>query len=108
MRNRDLAMTLQTPTTGTCRKMSYGEEQAINIRIAIKEKLDASLQSKYSRLFVSTGLDCTNLRCGFCYGFPFRFPKNAMLFMRGDLIHAGAYSQLCRAHLEFWLKAAAG
>ena len=42
------------------------------------------------------------------YGFPFRFPKNAMLFMRGDLIHAGAYSQLSRAHLEFWPKAAAG
>jgi hypothetical protein len=42
------------------------------------------------------------------YGFPFRFPKNAMLFMRGDLIHAGAYSQLTRAHLEFWPKAAAG
>ena len=42
------------------------------------------------------------------YGFPFRFPKNAMLFMRGDFIHAGAYSQLTRAHLEFWPKAAAG
>ena len=42
------------------------------------------------------------------YGFPFRFPKNAMLFMRGDFLHAGAYSQLTRAHLEFWPKAAAG
>jgi len=42
------------------------------------------------------------------YGFPFRFPKNAMLFMRGDFIHAGAYSQLTRAHLEFWPKVAAG
>ncbi len=28
--------------------------------------------------------------------------------MRGDFIHAGAYSQLTRAHLEFWPKAAAG
>jgi hypothetical protein len=42
------------------------------------------------------------------YGFPFRFPKNAMLFMRGDCIHAGAYSQLTRGHLEFWPTAAAG
>jgi hypothetical protein len=42
------------------------------------------------------------------YGFPFRFPKNAMLFIRGDCIHAGAYSQLSRAHLEFWPRAAAG
>ena len=42
------------------------------------------------------------------YGFPYRFPKNAMLFLRGDCIHAGAYSQLTRAHLEFWPTAAAG
>jgi hypothetical protein len=42
------------------------------------------------------------------YGFPFRFPKYAMLFMRGDFLHAGAYSQLCRAHMEFWPKFAAG
>ena len=31
-----------------------------------------------------------------------------MLFMRGDFLHAGAYSQLCRAHMEFWPKFAAG
>jgi hypothetical protein len=42
------------------------------------------------------------------YGFPFRFPKYAMLFLRGDCIHAGAYSQLSRAHLEFWPRAMAG
>jgi hypothetical protein len=42
------------------------------------------------------------------YGFPYRFPKNAMLFMRGDFLHAGAYSQFCRAHMEFWPKLAAG
>ncbi len=42
------------------------------------------------------------------YGFPFRFPKYAMLFMRGDFLHAGAYSQLPRAHMEFWPKFAAG
>ncbi len=42
------------------------------------------------------------------YGFPFRFPKFAMLFLRGGCVHAGAYSQLSRGHLEFWPKAAAG
>ena len=42
------------------------------------------------------------------YGFPFKFPKNAILFMRGDFIHAGWYSQLARAHMEFFPKAAAG
>ncbi len=31
-----------------------------------------------------------------------------MLFMRGDFLHAGAYSQFCRAHMEFWPKFAAG
>ncbi len=31
-----------------------------------------------------------------------------MLFLRGDVIHAGAYSQLSRAHLEIWPKVAAG
>ncbi len=31
-----------------------------------------------------------------------------MLFLRGDCVHAGAFSQLSRAHLEFWPKAAAG
>jgi hypothetical protein len=82
MRNPNLVVTLQTPTTGTWRKISFGEELAINIRIAIKVKLDVSTQIKYSRLFVSTGLDCTNLRCGFCLpnknvstGFPSAFPN---------------------------------
>ncbi len=28
--------------------------------------------------------------------------------MRGDFMHAGWYSQLCRAHLDFFPKAAAG
>ena len=42
------------------------------------------------------------------YGFPYRFPKKAMLFMRGDFIHAGACSQQTRSHLEFYPKAAAG
>ncbi len=42
------------------------------------------------------------------YGVPFRFPKYAMLFMRGDFLHAGAYSQFCRAHMEFRPKFAAG
>jgi hypothetical protein len=42
------------------------------------------------------------------YGFPYRFPKNALLFMRGDFIHAGWFSQACRAHLEFFPKFAAG
>jgi hypothetical protein len=42
------------------------------------------------------------------YGFPFRFPKFAMLFLRGDCVHAGAFSQLSRGHLDFWPKAAAG
>ncbi len=41
------------------------------------------------------------------YGFPFKFPKNAILFIRGDFIHAGWYSQLFRGHLEFFPKAAA-
>jgi hypothetical protein len=42
------------------------------------------------------------------YGFPYYFPKNAMLFIRGDLPHAGALSQLSRAHLEFFPTASAG
>jgi hypothetical protein len=37
------------------------------------------------------------------YGFPYRFPKKAMLFMRGDFIHAGGCSQATRAHMEFYL-----
>ena len=31
-----------------------------------------------------------------------------MLFLRGDCVHAGGYSQLSRAHLEFWPRTAAG
>ena len=42
------------------------------------------------------------------YGFPYRFPKKAMLFMRGDFIHAGACSQESRSHLEFYPKAGRG
>ena len=42
------------------------------------------------------------------YGFPYKFPKNALLFFRGDFIHAGWFSQACRAHMEFFPKAAAG
>jgi hypothetical protein len=42
------------------------------------------------------------------YGFPYRFPKKSMLFMRGDFIHAGACSQESRSHLEFYPKAEAG
>ena len=42
------------------------------------------------------------------YGFPYCFPKNAMLFIRGDIPHAGAFSQLSRAHLEFFPAASAG
>jgi hypothetical protein len=42
------------------------------------------------------------------YGFPYRFPAKSMLFMRGDLVHAGGCSQPARAHLEFFPKAKAG
>ena len=42
------------------------------------------------------------------YGFPYRFPKKSMLFMRGDFIHAGACSQAARSHLEFYPKSEAG
>ena len=42
------------------------------------------------------------------YGFPYKFPKNALLFFRGDFIHAGWFYQACRAHMEFFPKAAAG
>ena len=42
------------------------------------------------------------------YGFPYKFPKNALLFFRGDFIHAGWFSQACRAHMEFFPKAEAG
>jgi hypothetical protein len=42
------------------------------------------------------------------YGFPYRFPPKSMLFMRGDMVHAGGVSQPARAHLEFFPKAAAG
>ncbi len=42
------------------------------------------------------------------YGFPYRFPKKAMLFMRGDFIHAGGCSQATRAHMEFFPTREAG
>jgi hypothetical protein len=42
------------------------------------------------------------------YGFPYKFPKNALLFFRVDFIHAGWFSQACCAHLEFFPKAAVG
>jgi hypothetical protein len=42
------------------------------------------------------------------YGFPYRFPKNALLFFRGDVPHAGAFSQLSRGHLEFFPTKSAG
>jgi hypothetical protein len=42
------------------------------------------------------------------YGFPYRFPKKAMLFMRGDFIHAGGCSQVTRFHMEFFPMAEAG
>jgi hypothetical protein len=42
------------------------------------------------------------------YGFPYRFPKNAILFFRGDVPHAGAFSQLSRGHLDFFPTASAG
>jgi hypothetical protein len=42
------------------------------------------------------------------YGFPYCFHKNALLFLRGDLPHAGAFSQLSRGHLEFFPTVRAG
>ncbi len=42
------------------------------------------------------------------YGFPYCFPKNALLFFRGDLPHAGAFSQLSRGHCEFFPTVRAG
>jgi hypothetical protein len=42
------------------------------------------------------------------YDIPYKFPKHALLFFRGDFIHAGWYTQACRAHMEFFTKAAAG
>ncbi len=35
------------------------------------------------------------------YELPYRFPTKAMLFMRGDFIHAGGCSQATRSHMEF-------
>ena len=42
------------------------------------------------------------------YGFLYQFPKNAILFMRGDFIHAGACLQQARAHIHFFPKTKAG
>jgi hypothetical protein len=42
------------------------------------------------------------------YGFLYQFPKNAILFMRGDFIHAGACLQEARAHIQFFPKKEAG
>jgi hypothetical protein len=42
------------------------------------------------------------------YRFPYRFPKKAMLFMRGDFIHAGGCSQATRSHIEFYPTREAG
>jgi hypothetical protein len=42
------------------------------------------------------------------HGFLFNFPKTAILFMRGDFIHAGAVSQDSRAHIEMYPQSAAG
>jgi hypothetical protein len=42
------------------------------------------------------------------YGFPYRFSKKAMVFMRGDMIHAGGCMQPSRAHMEFYPLPGAG
>ena len=42
------------------------------------------------------------------YGFLYQFPKNAILFMRGDFIHAGACLQEARGHIMFYPKREAG
>jgi hypothetical protein len=42
------------------------------------------------------------------YGFLYNFPKNAILFMRGDFIHAGACLQPARGHIHFFPHTAAG
>jgi hypothetical protein len=42
------------------------------------------------------------------YGFLYNFPKNAILFMRGDFIHAGACLQSARGHIHFFPDTAAG
>jgi hypothetical protein len=39
---------------------------------------------------------------------PLLLPQNALLFLRGDLPHAGAFSQLSRGHLEFFPTVRAG
>ncbi len=42
------------------------------------------------------------------HGYLFKFPKTAILFMRGDFVHAGACAQECRAHIEMYPQSAAG
>lgn len=42
------------------------------------------------------------------YGFPYRFSKKAIVFMRGDMIHAGGCMQPSRAHMEFYPLPGAG
>jgi hypothetical protein len=42
------------------------------------------------------------------HGFLFNFPKTAILFMRGDFIHAGGCAQDARAHIEMYPQRAAG
>ena len=42
------------------------------------------------------------------YGFLYNFPQNAILFMRGDFIHAGACLQAARGHIHFFPDPAAG
>jgi hypothetical protein len=36
------------------------------------------------------------------YGFLYKFPASAILFMRGDFIHAGACEQSARGHIHFF------
>ena len=42
------------------------------------------------------------------HGFLYQFPKTAIVFMRGDFVHAGGCLQPPRAHMEFYPQAAAG
>jgi hypothetical protein len=42
------------------------------------------------------------------YGFLYLFPKTAIVFMRGDFVHAGGCGQDARGHIEFFPQAQAG
>ena len=42
------------------------------------------------------------------HGFLYQFPKTAIVFMRGDFVHAGGCLQEPRAHMEFFPQAEAG